>query len=145
MLKTSAPRANFMFSKQKSGLRNIRSQKYRVSKISGLRNMGSQKYGVTEIWGHRNIESEKYWVTEILGHRNIGSQKYWVSEISGLRNIGSQKYQVSELSGIWYHPFIGKIKFHLKLLFILFYLTKPQYVFDFRSLDQSRSINIVIK
>ena len=58
--------------------------------------------------------------------RNIGSQKYWVSESSGIRNI--------------------RIKFRLKYFIIYFYhyffLTKPQYVFDFWSLDQSRSQNI---
>ena len=98
---------------------NIRYQKYRVSEISGLRNIGSLKY-----WA--------YWVSEISGLRNIGSQKYQVSEIS-----------VSEISGIWYHPFIHKVKFHLKFYYYYYFycLKKPQYVFDFRSLDQRRSKN----
>ena len=65
-----------------------------------------------------------------------------ISEISDLRNIGYQKVQVSEISGIRNI----RIKFRLKYFIIYFYhyffLTKPQYVFDFWSLDQSRSQNI---
>ena len=53
VLKTSASRANFMFSKYQaseiSDLRNIWSHKYPVSEILGLKNIGSQKYRVSEI------------------------------------------------------------------------------------------------
>ena len=102
MLKTSAPRVNFMFSKQK--YKNIHLKRHKTSEIvlnrlkypKIVRNIGSQKYQVVaEILGHRNIGSQKYRVSEISSLRNTGSQKYWVSEISGLRNIGYQKYQVA--------------------------------------------------
>ena len=102
VLQTSAPRVNFIFSKQKS--KNIHLKRHKTSEIvlnrlkypKIVRNIGSQKYRViTEILGHRNIKSQKYQVTEISGNRNIGSQKYQASEISDLRNIWSQKYLVS--------------------------------------------------
>ena len=90
----------------------------------GIRNMGYLKYGVSEIWGIRNmgIRNIRYHI------RYIGYQIYWVSEILCIRNI---RYQ------------IHKVKFHLKLFIYYYYylLTKPRYVFDFRSEDQSRSQN----
>ena len=67
VLKTSAPRVNFMFAKQKS--KNI------IKKSEKVRH------------------SHKYF--EISHIKNIGYQKYWVSEISGIRNIRYQKYQIS--------------------------------------------------
>ena len=64
--------------------------------------------------------------------RNIGSQKYRVSEILGIRNIRYQKYQDQISSKVIIYVYI-----------IVYYcLTKPRYVFDFRSLDQSRSKNM---
>ena len=133
-------------------VRNIGSQKYWVSEISGLRNIRSQKYQVSEILGHRNIGSQKYRVSDISGLRNIECQKYRVTVISGHRNIGSQE-NVSELSCIsnirylvssihWENQISSKV-YYLLIYYYLFYLTKPRYIFDFPSLDQSRSKNNV--
>ena len=80
-----------------------------------------------------------------MGIINIWYNKYWVSEISGIRNIWYQKYLISEvlcIRNIRYQ--IHKVKFHPKLFIYYYYyylLTKPRYVFDFRSEDQSRSKN----
>ncbi len=59
----------------------------------------------------------------------MGSQKYQVSEKSGFRNIS---YLESSIH--WENQISSKV-------YYLFYLTMPRYVFDFRSLDQSRSKN----
>ena len=53
-------------------------------------------------------------------------QKYWVSQILGIRNI---RYRVSS----------SQSQISSKVLLFIYCLTKPQYVFDYRSLDQSRS------
>ena len=113
----------------------------------GIRNIGHQKYRATEMLGIRNIRHQKYWASEISGIRNIGHQKYWASKISGIRNIRHQKYRVSEISVRFSEKLsekVLKVKFHLKLLLFIIYLllTKPRYVFVFRSFDQSRSKNI---
>ena len=85
--------------------------------------MGYQKYGYQKY----QVSYQIYRVLDILGIGNIGYQKYLISEILGIRNI---RYQ------------IHKVKFHLKLFIYYYYylLTKPRYVFDFRSEDQSRSL-----
>ena len=66
VLKTSAPRVNFMYSKQKS--KNIYLKSHKKSEIVP----NSLKYRVSEISVIRNNGYQKYWISDILGIRNSG-------------------------------------------------------------------------
>ena len=120
VLQTSAPRVNFIFSKQKS--KNIHLKRHKTSDIV-LNRLKQPKI-------NRNIGSQKYQVSEILSRRNIGSQKYQVTEISDLKNIGCQKYRILEISGLRnIGPFLVNF-LEILILIIIFYRKQRGHLND---------------